>query len=60
MAPEGCWASCLRIVDPDAKETVELIELENNEHTTSILITNFLGFEESSFLVVGSVKDLKL
>lgn len=57
IASEGSWASCIRIVEPIEKQTLELIEIENNESAVSMVIINFTGVEET-FLCVGTVKEL--
>ncbi len=59
MAPFGNWAACVRIVEPITKETLDIFELENNEHAVSIALVNFTGTEET-LLVVGSVKDYRI
>jgi splicing factor 3B subunit 3 len=59
MAPVGNWAACVRIVEPITKETLDIFELENNEHAVSIALTNFTGSDET-FLMVGSVKDYRI
>lgn len=59
-AGDGTWASCLRIFDPVKLETVNLLELDNNENAVSICICNFTGYESEMFLVIGTVKDMTL
>lgn len=57
---EGHWASCITIVDPLGKETLQTIELEENEAAFSIAAVSFASQEDEVFLVVGTGKDTKL
>ena len=59
LAPVGSWASCVRVFEPIERKTLELIELEGNEHAVSMVILNFTGSSDT-YLCVGTVKDLVL
>jgi splicing factor 3B subunit 3 len=53
------WASCIQVVDPiQAKETLQRIDLEDNEAATSIAVVSFSSQDDESFLVVGTGKDM--
>lgn len=57
-APSGCWASCVRVVEPISLKTLDLVELENNESATSLHLLNFSSHEGELILIIGTVKDL--
>jgi len=57
VAPEGIWASCIRIVSPFSLTTSDLHELKNNETAISMSIINFDQFKDDTFLLVGTIKD---
>jgi splicing factor 3B subunit 3 len=59
-APSGCWASCIRIVEPITLKTLDLIEIENNENAVALTIASFSGKEGEMLILVGTVKDLVL
>lgn len=59
-APDGSWASCIRVIDPSGPSTSELLELHSNEAAFSLLITNKLGLGDRTYVVVGTAKDMKL
>lgn len=59
-AGPGLWASCIRVVDPGKLETIDLVELQNNECAVSVCVCTFLLNEQEMFVVVGSAKDLTL
>jgi splicing factor 3B subunit 3 len=59
-AGPGIWASCIRVVDPKRLETVDLVELSNNECAVSVCVCNFLMNEQEMFVVVGTAKDMTL
>lgn len=55
----GHWASCIQVVDPiNAKDTLQRIELEDNEAAVSIATVSFASQDEETFLVVGTGKDM--
>ena len=57
IAPEGTWASCIRIVSPFSMTTTDLHELKNNETAMSMAIVNFDQYKDDTFLLVGTIKD---
>ena len=57
---EGKWASCIRIVDPKAEETLELVELDNGEAAISLATCVFHSRGGEAFVVVGTAKNLTL
>lgn len=59
-APSGCWASCIRIVEPITLKTLDLIEIENNENAVALSTASFAGKEGEMLILVGTVKDLVL
>ena len=53
------WASCIQVVDPiSAKETLQKIDLEDNEAATSIAVVSFSSQDDEAFLIVGTGKDM--
>ena len=59
-APNGQWASCVRVINPTDLTTTELFELSGNEAAFSMIITNKLGAGDMTYLVLGSAKDMKI
>ena len=55
-AREDNWGSCVRVIDPFLMETVDLIELEENEAALSAVIMTFTSYSNESYLVLGTVK----
>ncbi|KAI9771418.1 MAG: pre-mRNA-splicing factor rse1 [Candelina submexicana] len=56
---KGHWASCIQIVDPvSAKETLQSIQLDNNEAAVSLATVSFSSQDDETFLVVGTGKDM--
>lgn len=56
---QGHWASCIHIVDPvNTKETLQQIDLEENEAAVSIAAVSFSSQDDETFLVVGTGKDI--
>lgn len=55
-APEGVWASGIRLVEPISLKTTMFMELENNEAAVSIHITMLAN---ELLLLVGTVKDYR-
>ena len=56
---KGHWASCVHVVDPvTAKETLQRIDLEENEAAVSITTVSFSSQDDETFLVVGTGKDM--
>ena len=59
-AGEGRWGSCIRMIEPNKYELLDLIEFEENEAAFITCIMSFNNFPNELFLVVGTAKDLKL
>eukprot|EP01006_Ploeotia_vitrea_P052092 TRINITY_DN67651_c1_g1_i1.p1 TRINITY_DN67651_c1_g1~~TRINITY_DN67651_c1_g1_i1.p1 ORF type:complete len:1211 (+),score=162.13 TRINITY_DN67651_c1_g1_i1:108-3635(+) len=59
-APEGTWASYIRIYDPVQQVTHDMIELEDNQAAISLCTCVFHDRGSEVFLIVGTVKDMKL
>ncbi|RUS26747.1 CPSF A subunit region-domain-containing protein [Jimgerdemannia flammicorona] len=59
-AEPGKWASLIRLLNPLTLETLQTIELEENEAAFSIAIVSFLAQQNEPFLVVGTGKDVNL
>ncbi|KAI9278854.1 CPSF A subunit region-domain-containing protein [Phascolomyces articulosus] len=61
----GQWASCIRLLDPFQGETLQEIELEENEAAFSCAVIQFrsnphMTEMEEQFAVVGTAKDVTL
>ena len=56
----GKWASCIRLVDAKAEETLELLELDNGEAAVSLGTCVFHSRGGEAFVVVGTARDLQL
>jgi splicing factor 3B subunit 3 len=59
-AMAGKWASCIRVVDPATRETLSLIELDNNEAAVSVAMVPLRDRAGETFVFVGTVKDMSL
>ncbi|KAI0349483.1 hypothetical protein OH77DRAFT_1594212 [Trametes cingulata] len=59
-APAGTWKSCIRVIDPAARRTVHVIELDNNEAAFSIAVVQFAARDNELHLVVGTAQDTLL
>eukprot|EP01063_Lacrimia_lanifica_P025904 TRINITY_DN3399_c0_g2_i1.p1 TRINITY_DN3399_c0_g2~~TRINITY_DN3399_c0_g2_i1.p1 ORF type:complete len:1213 (+),score=503.34 TRINITY_DN3399_c0_g2_i1:154-3792(+) len=57
-APTGKWCSYIRIVDPDTLQTVDLVELDENQAAVSCAAVVFHDTGGEVHLVVGTVKDM--
>jgi splicing factor 3B subunit 3 len=57
---EGHWASCIRIMDPTSGNTLELLELSENEAAFSVCTCCFSNRPEETFIIVGTAKDMTL
>lgn len=53
-APAGHWASCVRVLDPLANETIMAFDLDEDEAAFSIAIAYFERGGGEPFLVVGT------
>ncbi len=56
----GNWASCIRLLDIHTKETLDIVELDNNEAAFSATTCVFHDKAGEIFLVVGTAKGLIL
>lgn len=55
----GHWASCIRVLDPvNTKDTLQRIDLEENEAAVSLATVSFSSQDDETFLVVGTGKDM--
>jgi splicing factor 3B subunit 3 len=52
------WASCINVIDPQAEEVLQTIDLVDNEAAVSAVIVSFANHESETFLVVGTGKDM--
>mmetsp|Transcript_37114 Transcript_37114/g.36700 ORF Transcript_37114/g.36700 Transcript_37114/m.36700 type:complete len:282 (-) Transcript_37114:680-1525(-) len=59
-APNGQWASCIRVINPIDLTTVHLMELGANEAAFSMFITDRLGAGDTTYLILGSAKNMKI
>ena len=57
---KGQWGSCIRIVEPIQLNTLDILELDNNEAAVTAAIVGFTAQEGELMLVVGTVKDYVL
>ncbi|KAG7102367.1 Pre-mRNA-splicing factor rse1 like protein [Verticillium longisporum] len=57
---KGRWASCISVIDPLSEElqTLQTVDLDNNEAAVSAAIVPFTSQDNESFLVVGTGKDM--
>eukprot|EP00962_Isochrysis_galbana_P015571 scaffold4479_cov79-Isochrysis_galbana.AAC.1 len=56
----GKWASCLRVLDPKAKQTLSVLELTDNEAAVSVAAVPLRERGGETFIIVGTVKDMTL
>jgi splicing factor 3B subunit 3 len=54
----GKWASCLRIWDPVKGDTVDRVEMPDNEAAFSVITMEFAEKTGEAFVVVGTARDL--
>ncbi|KAJ3129900.1 Splicing factor 3B subunit 3 [Nowakowskiella sp. JEL0407] len=54
----GKWASCIRIINPEAVETVGLYLLDENEAAFSVTTCVFHGTPNDTYVIVGTAKDV--
>ncbi|XP_031565334.1 splicing factor 3B subunit 3-like [Actinia tenebrosa] len=59
-AGNGMWASVMRVLDPIKGETMDLVQLEQNEAVISVCVLSFSCRPEESFVIVGTAKDMTL
>jgi splicing factor 3B subunit 3 len=56
----GKWASCIRVFDPMALATLQVVELPDNEAAFSVAHVQFFEKSHEMFLLVGTVRDMTL
>ncbi|KAI9136953.1 CPSF A subunit region-domain-containing protein [Paraphysoderma sedebokerense] len=56
----GKWASCIRVVNPFTGDTLQKIELEDNEAAFCVTTIQFASAPEDMYLVVGTGKDVMM
>ncbi len=54
----GKWASCIRLLDVNQNQTLDMLELEENEAAFSLCTCVFHDKDGEVFLIVGTAKDL--
>ena len=59
-AGEGKWASCVRVVDPVERETVQLIPLDEDEAALCVCTCTFPSRPGETFVLVGTSTKLNL
>ncbi|XP_048747957.1 splicing factor 3B subunit 3-like [Ostrea edulis] len=59
-AGPGMWASIIRIINPISGNTLEKIQLEQNESVHSIALVKFVSRGDDQFVLVGVARDLVL
>jgi len=59
-AGEGKWASCIRVVDPVERETVQLIPLDEDEAALCVCTCTFPSRPGETFVLVGTVTKMDL
>ncbi|EPQ29179.1 uncharacterized protein PFL1_03466 [Pseudozyma flocculosa PF-1] len=59
-AGPGQWSSCLRVVDATEAQSLQQVELEDNEAAFSVALVRFASAEGEAHLVVGSGVDVHL
>ncbi|TPX35307.1 hypothetical protein SmJEL517_g02334 [Synchytrium microbalum] len=56
-AESGKWASCIRLLNPLTGETLQVIQLDENEAAFSVTVCRFAISPTELFAVVGTAKD---
>ncbi|KAJ3416788.1 Splicing factor 3B subunit 3 [Chytridiales sp. JEL 0842] len=60
-AESGKWGSCVRLLNPLSAETLDCVDLDNNEAAFCVQTVQFPNAAPGeTFVVVGSAKDVKL
>lgn len=54
------WASCIRVVDAISLQTLERLELADNEAAFSMCVCRFASKGDEPFVVIGTAKNLKI
>jgi len=57
---EGKWASCVRLLDPQSGDTLELLELGDNEAAFCVSTCVFHSRGGEAFVCVGTARHLRL
>jgi len=59
-AGPGQWASIIRILEPTTGETIQKIELDQNEAATSLALVRFAAHGDVPFILVGIAREMQL
>ncbi|XP_071488898.1 splicing factor 3B subunit 3-like [Diadema antillarum] len=59
-AGAGMWASNVRVLNPVQGQTLDLVELEQNEAAYSLAVVKFANREGETHVLVGTAKDVTL
>ncbi|XP_072013068.1 splicing factor 3B subunit 3-like [Amphiura filiformis] len=59
-AGAGMWASQIRLLNPIQGETLDTVQLEQNEAAFSLCVCKFANKGDDVFVLVGTAKDLTL
>lgn len=54
------WASCIRVIDAVTLQTLERLELADNEAAFSVCTCRFHDKGDEAFVVIGTAKNLKI
>ena len=54
------WASCIRVIDAVSLQTLERLELADNEAAFSVCTCRFHDKVDESYVVIGTAKNLKI
>jgi len=54
------WASCIRVIDAVSLQTLERLELADNEAAFSLCTCRFHDKGDESYVVIGTAKNLKI
>ena len=54
------WASCIRVIDAVSLQTLERLELADNEAAFSVCTCRFHDKGDESYVVIGTAKNLKI
>eukprot|EP00057_Strongylocentrotus_purpuratus_P001335 XP_001198237.2 PREDICTED: splicing factor 3B subunit 3 isoform X2 [Strongylocentrotus purpuratus] len=59
-AGSGMWASTIRLLNPVQGQTLDMVELEQNEAAFSLALVKFANREDETHVLVGTAKDVTL
>ncbi|XP_041454039.1 splicing factor 3B subunit 3-like [Lytechinus variegatus] len=59
-AGSGMWASTIRLLNPVQGQTLDMVELEQNEAAFSLAVVKFANREDETHVLVGTAKDVTL